>query len=439
VRYLPSGGLNKERIARQIAREDKIQEGLLAVLTAVEPCRTYDIFRNRDLQKLQLVPRVRKCLFLYHYFVDPIFGFMNARIQTWFPFSIQICLNGREWLAREMDREGLAYRREDNCFPWIADAEQAQTLMDRQLRTRWPELLRAIARRLNPDHGTIFPELELDYYWSVYQSEWASDLMFRNAENLAEIYPALVRHGIGAFSSPDVMRFLGQKPHWNLDQEIRTSFKDRVEGVRIKHWVGSNSAKLYDKGSILRAEATLQDPTPFKVYRAKEGDPDGPKAWRGLRAGIADLARRATISQAINDRYVEAMAAADTSIPVGRLAAEMTGPVRWQGRRMRGLRPWESEDLKLFRAVNDGKWTIHGFRNRDLQEMLFEGPAGSPQEQRRRSARVTRLIRLLRAHGLVKKEPRARRYSVTARGRETMTALLAAQDVTLENLRKLVA
>jgi len=59
---------------------------------------------------------------------------MNARIQSWFPFSIQICLNGREWLARQMDGLGLGYHRRDNCFLWIDQIDKAQELMDQQLQ-----------------------------------------------------------------------------------------------------------------------------------------------------------------------------------------------------------------------------------------------------------------------------------------------------------------
>ena len=100
--------------------------------------------------------RPRKCLYVYQYWRDPRLGWLNARIQTWFPFSIQICMNGREWLACQMDRAGLGYRKQDNCFPWVADWEQAQPLMDRQLQTKWPKLLDEIAGHLNPIHDEIF-------------------------------------------------------------------------------------------------------------------------------------------------------------------------------------------------------------------------------------------------------------------------------------------
>ncbi|NLY01718.1 MAG: hypothetical protein GXY83_37005 [Rhodopirellula sp.] len=76
---------------------------------------------------------------------------MSARIQTWFPFSIQVCINGGEWLSRRMDESGLQYERYDNSFPWIEDFAKAQTIMDRTHKINWPKTLDAVARRLNPD------------------------------------------------------------------------------------------------------------------------------------------------------------------------------------------------------------------------------------------------------------------------------------------------
>lgn len=274
IEYLYSSRTSKEDVARKIAQRDGVREGLIAVLRCLEPCMSYDIFRNRDTKRLELVSRPRKGLALYHYFIDPVFGFMHARIQTWLPFGIQICLNGREWLARLLDQAGLRYRRRENCFIGLGDVERAQRLMDRQLELAWPAALDRIARAINPAHGRMFEGFLADYYWSVHQSEWATDVMFRNSSALAAIYPALVQHGIQSFSSPDVMRFLGGKVHGAFQGEIVSDFKNRPEGVRIKHCVGHNSVKLYDKqGSVLRVETTINDPHGFKVFRPIEGRP----------------------------------------------------------------------------------------------------------------------------------------------------------------------
>ena len=141
VQYLSSSQTRKEDIARQIAANDRIRDGLICILTCVEPCKSYEIYRDRKIKKLVLMPRERKCLHYYHYWIDPHFGLMHARIQTWFPFTIQVCLNGREWLARQMDRKGVDYERRDNCFTKIGRIQMAQALMDSLQRLCWPQFL----------------------------------------------------------------------------------------------------------------------------------------------------------------------------------------------------------------------------------------------------------------------------------------------------------
>ena len=113
MRYLESSKTDKDAVARAIARKDGITEGLVALLKCVEPCVTYGIGPNPKTGTTQLRSELGRCLHLYYYLFDPVFGFMNARIQTWFPFSVQICINGREWLARQMDAAGLPYERLD--------------------------------------------------------------------------------------------------------------------------------------------------------------------------------------------------------------------------------------------------------------------------------------------------------------------------------------
>jgi hypothetical protein len=207
--------------------------------TCVETCQTFEVHRNAETKRLELESRLRKCLFLYHYSIHPVFGFMNARIQTWFPFSIQICLNGREWLARQMNAAGLPYLRQDNCFPWIEDFARAQELMNAQLRTNWPGELNGIARQLNPIHEEIFDRVPLAYYWSTFQSEWASDIVFREAVALKRLHPLLLRHALISFGSTEVLQFLARRVRQdgqvrrNFNGEVDTDLREPAEGVRI--------------------------------------------------------------------------------------------------------------------------------------------------------------------------------------------------------------
>jgi hypothetical protein len=134
--YLRSGASRKDVLIEDIRRRDAVSEGLIAVLSAVEPCRTWFVRGSRINKKLHLELGPGKCTHLYFYLIDPIFGLMHLRLQTWFPFLVQLCVNGREWLSRQLDAAALAYTREANCFTQLSDSLRVQQLLDEQLHMR---------------------------------------------------------------------------------------------------------------------------------------------------------------------------------------------------------------------------------------------------------------------------------------------------------------
>jgi hypothetical protein len=441
IAYLHNSVMDKEAWARMIAKRDGIEEGLIGVLKAVECCWSYEVGPNRAEKKLELRGRASKCLHYYHYFLDRKVGLVYVRLQTWFPFTVHVGMNGREWLARQMDQNGLDYRRRDNCFPWIEDWARAQQLMDEQLRTDWPGLLNRLLDQANPVLDIIDPSQPAPYYWSMDEGEWASDLAFRSPNLLAELAPRLFRHAWLNFDSGDVMRFLGNKavtqqgPHGNFTGEVVSDLKRRAEGMRIKHRLNGNWIKMYDKqGSVLRVETVINQTRDMKVYRAKEGDEDGDKSWQYLRKGVADIQRRAQISQAANERYVEALASVDETRSLAELAQTVCQPVLWQGKRSRALNPLAQEDGHLLEAVNRGEFAINGFRNRDLRRLLYTGTPSDQAEDRHRSAAIGRKLRLLRAHGLIHKIAKTHRYQLSPHGRDVINALLVARQASAANL-----
>lgn len=449
VRYLSSARESKEEIARAIARQDGISQGPICAFSAVEPCSTWRVAGDREAKRLCLQRAMRQCLFVYHYWMDARFGFMSARLQTWFPFTLSVFLNGREWLAQQMDGAGIEYQRADNCFPFIADFARAQALMDQQLTTDWSSVLDACALRIHPLFPTLFAHYPMRYYWTGFQSEWAMDIVFRDAERLKRLYPQLIHLGMVGLSSPDVMRFMDKKVTRNgkaagPSHEIVTDIKTRTEGVRIKHRLGKNSIKLYDKayadcGAVLRPEVTINDPGQFRVFRHKAGQDDGPMQWLEMRASVADLHRRAEVSQKAIDRYCTALARVDDTTTLRQLTASLEKRVKWNGRSLRALHPFEAEDLKLLQSVARGEFTINGLRNRDLQALLFPNPPANPDQARKRSAAVSRKLRLLRAHGVIHKLPHTHRYRVTDHGRLVLNAVLSAQRTTVQQLITLAA
>jgi len=118
-----------------------------------------------------------------------------------------------------------------------------------------------------------------------------------------------------------VLRFLGKRPR--VEQfhkaEILSHLGARAEGVRVKHALDRNSVKMYDKQqSVLRVETTINNTRQMKAFRASENNPDGLQSWQKLRKGVADLARRAEISQKSNERYLDALSATEYSSETSR-------------------------------------------------------------------------------------------------------------------------
>lgn len=442
VVYVNDPSARKEDMARRIADRDGIKEGLVCVLTAVEPCCSFDIQRNRERKKLELVSRWRKGLHCYHYFLHPQFGLMHMRLQTWFPFNLWCCVNGREWLARQLDQEGIGYMKRENCLVAVADVDRVQELANQQVQTEWAGVLGPIAAKAHPLHQTLFPDFPINYYWSCQDSEWASDVMFKNSGALAELYPHLIRHGMQQLSCQQVMRFLGRKVptvsghYGTFKGEVTSDIKHRPEGIRLKHYVNGNSVKMYDKqGSVLRIETTIIQPRDFKVFRGTAEDPDA-RQWRSMRKGVADMPRRAEVSQASNERYAAAMAAAKCSKSLKELTEGVCRRKVQEGRSARALNPMGAQDALLLETVNRGEFSINGFRNRDIRSHLYPDPTSDAKEQKRRSGRTTRLLRLLREHGLIKKVSKTHRYVLTDRGREIITTLLAARSADADKLLK---
>ena len=443
--YLHGSSQRKELLARDRARRDGLSVGLIGIWSVVEPCLTYFVRRDREQKKLDLRLEPGKCLHYYFYFQHEQLGLLHLRLQTWFPFTIHACINGRHWLARQLDQAGIGYVQRENCFTWVEDVAKAQALACAQLQSRWPALLQPLVEQCHPHAAELCHPLALSYYWSVSESEYATDVMFKSPAALARLYPALVHQGIQHFGSTDVLRFLGHKTqangrvHGNHQGEVLSSLKHRPEGLRLKHQANGNSIKLYDKqGSVLRVETTLNRPHQFRVYRASERDPEGKKRWQVLRKSVGDLHRRAEICEAINGRYLEALASVQAGQSAGEVARAVCRPVKQNGQRYRALNPWSEADAVLLEVISRGEWTVGGFRNRDVRAALYPGQADVTQA-RRQSGRVTRALARLRAHGIIKKVSGSYRYQLTRQGRIIVTALLAARQANVEKLMALAA
>jgi len=433
--YVPSAKQSKEKLAQQIMERDGIKEGLICVLECVEPCPSFSVRGDYQTKRLKLVAEIRKCAHFYFYYQHPEFGFMHVRLQSWLPLSIQVCLNGREYLARQMRKAGVGFVKAENCFTQIDNLAKAQQLLDRLLSLKWKRCLDPLARRVNP---WLDPKGEVvfwPYYWTIRESEFATDIMFRDRASLAEIYPALVNHAIQGMSCKDVLRFLGRRTNCRFNGEVTVNLRERLEGVRVKHWVEQNSIKMYDKvGRVLRIETTINNPEHLRIRRRTTRKGKTLARWVPMRKSIADTRRRAEISRAANERYLEALAVVGAPKPSCQLFDQVSKPVQRAGRNYRALRPISPEDSQLFQIITRGEFQFQGVRNQDLRNHLYPDLNRDPTCCRRQSSRITRSLRLLREHKLIFKVPKTNYYRLTNQGHQLMATALKFRQTELSLL-----
>ena len=413
------GYQRKEALIAEQIRTRRISEGLVAVLCCMETCRTVKLLHGSKRPRLVYSRRPQRVL--YFYFLDPEFGLVYVRVQTWFPFTIQVYINGHDWLARQMAHSQLGFVQEDNAFTQLDDPAAAQRLADRFPKLPWLTILDRWAKQFNPLLRQ--PWLKgRGYYWVIDQAEYSTDVLFRSRDELAKLYPRLLDHAALQFSAADIMTYLGRRLHPRFDGEVLTLCqKDRYPGARVKHRVKNNWLKMYDKfGLILRIETVINQPREFKVRRLRTRKGKRQMLWCPMNKGVANFYHYHAVARAANQRYLDALAVVDPPCATRKLLDRVCEPVKFHQRRRRGLNLLHADEQRLFRAAMLGEHRLHGLRNRDVALKLFGPPPKDPVVARRRCARVTRLLQLLRAHGLIAKIPHNHRYRITPNGEAIM-------------------
>ena len=421
----------KEELARELAVKDHIEEGLVCIFSVLEPCRSFSLVWKEGAPFIR--PAKRKCLFLYYYFLDRELGLIHVKLQTWFPFRIQIYVNGHEWLARKLARHGVKFLQHDNAFVRIEDLRRAQAFADGFASLPWVRILSRYAKRVNPLLATLLHSMQ--YYWATAQAELSTDVLFRRNEDLKELMPRLLEHSLVCFDASDVMSFLGRKLDGRFKGELvsdlrENELKGRLPGRRVKHRMKANWIKMYDKaGSILRIETVINQPELFRVRRRVRRNGKRVTQWVPMRKGVAWLFRYRDVAVACNLRYLNALAqVADPSAALRLLDRITTRHTNQRGRTVRPFNPLASADRDLFRALLAGEHLLHGFSNCDLRKRLQRLGALAPGDTRRQSSRTSRLLARLHSYGLIAKISRSRRWKASQDGLRVMSAALRLRE-----------
>ncbi|HYA85631.1 MAG TPA: helix-turn-helix domain-containing protein [Nitrospirota bacterium] len=419
IEFIRKKNFRKEDRIKEVLAKRGEQPGLVWIFSAMEPCATFKPWHDKQSGKTFLKPDQSKCLHYYFYVMDEELGLCYIRVPTWLPCRLQVYCNGHSWLALQLDRKGIAHKLIDNAFTEIGDWERAQKISDSWQARRLHWKLDEFTRRFCP----IIKHFGLAYHWSIDQAEYATDVVFKRQADLAAIYDNLIRTAIHTVKPDNIATFLGHKLHGNYQDEMGNRFNIRIEGTRIKHTMGPVSIKMYDKFSlILRIETTVNDVTFFKHYREVEHR-DGAREtkWASMQKTIYSLPALRELLTAANRRYLEFISTIDDPRSGNGKLQKLSRPSKDNDRSFPGFNFFDPDDQLLFETIARGEYNISGLQNKDLRRHLIH----------KTQTQISRQLKRLRLHGLIKKIGRTYKYYLTSFGKLVITTGLKLKNLVI--------
>ena len=419
IDYVRKKNFRKEDKVKAVLKERGDHPGLVWIFSALEPCTTYRPWHDKNSGRTYLRYDDGKCLHYYFYFIDEELGLCYVRVPTWCPFRLQFYCNGHNWLARQLERKKIRYTLLDNAFTALEDCAAGQALADSWDPSFLHRKLDEFAQRYCP----ILKQIEESYHWSLDEAEYATDIVFHRQADLQAIYGNLIRTAIHTVKPDDIATFLGKKLHGNYQDEMGSRYNVRIEGTRVRHSMGMASIKMYDKfGQILRIETTAKDISFFKHYReVEQRNGEAVMKFAPMKKTIYSLGALRELLSAANRRYLEFLSAIDDpSNGIDKLN-KITRTIHEEARSYRGFNFFDQDDEALFLALMRGEFTISGVQNKALR-------ARFPQYS---SAQMSRILRRLRTHGLIKKASHCYKYYLTVLGKQVVALGLKLKELVI--------
>lgn len=404
IEFIRKKNFRKEKRVKEILQKRGMQPGLVHIFSAMETCTSYQPWHDKKTGQTYLKYDSGKCLHYYFYFIDKLLGLCYLRVPTWSPFRLQFYFNGHSFLAARLAKRGVEFEQLENAFTRISNFPLANEIAENLLMEKIHRRLDEAAKQYCPVVGKI----PVFYRWSIMQAEYATDIVFNKREHLQAFYPALLEILIHSVKPENIATFLGKKLTGHYQGEIASSLQTRILGTRIKYEMGPVSLKMYDKfGLILRIEVTVNDVSFFRQYRdVYRRDGSSERKWTKMKKGLYSLAFLQKLLKSSNERYLEFLSQIETpEAGVVRLE-QCTQPKTENGHSYKGFNFFSKQDSYLLRLLLRGEHFITGFTNKMLRQLL----SGT------NTAKMSRLLKRLRVHGLVKKTASRYKYYLTATG-----------------------
>jgi len=399
-------GARKEELVAPYYRQYAAAEGVVCILTSVEAGRTFVSYTPRypppgQDPHYRLLHAARKRFVHYYFYVlDPVLGPMSLRVATFLPFTLACFLNGHSFLAQELTRRGVAFRKDDNAFLAVADLAALEAasarLTPRLLEQRCDHWARRLAPAFSAAERAALP---LGYRYSIAQIELATDVIFRRSAPLRALFRRATELGVLLGGADRTTHLFGRRITRRYGGKLQTVLDRRNEGQPIlRSYYRSSFVKQYEKGDrLLRTETCLNNTYDLGIGRRLEHLPE-------LRERMA----------ATNTRYLDAQAEVLASTVDGGALAALARPVVVGRRRVPGLKLEDERVLRLLEGLLHPGTFVADWTTREVHARLLTRHRLAEEAYRLGQLRYD--LGKLRAHGLVERLVPSRRYRLTGRG-----------------------
>jgi len=414
-----SGAFRKDDRIAEIIAERGSHEGLVHVFSALELSATYSPWHDKSTGKTFFKNEQTKCLHYYFYFIDRELGLCFIRVPTIAPFKGTIYFNGHNLLESKLKKQGIDHEKIDNAFTYISDFSEAQRLSDNIKVEDIHSAFDAFTARYCP----LPTDWELRWNYTIGQVEYATDIVFKNGETLKPVYDNIIKTAMHTVTPDDIANFLGKRFSVLFEGEAGSRYNKRILGTRIKHQMGEISVKIYDKfGSVLRIEVTSNNVSKLKSFRdVNKRDGTTETKMAPVKKSIYSLFVLTQIFKNATRRYLEFISSFDDPSDGLKKLDKVVEPVKENNRNYRGFNFFSKEDERILVTISDGKFTLKGITNKELRKMMPEKSSGQ----------LSRILKRLRLHGLIKKVGKTYKYYLTVLGRHIILSGLKFKNMSL--------
>lgn len=394
-------GQRKDDVAQQYLAAFTGEEGVLFVGKAQEKASVFRTEKRRDAAGKTYPWIIRSTAMPNHYYVyilDRDFGPLFIKFCSYFPYPAKLCLNGHEWLKRQLTHREIPFEPLDNGIRSSAEAGRVQRIADTLDAAKIDAVFRKWLRRVPHPFAPAHRAAGYRYQLSVLQAEFALTQVLDRPLTGRCFFEEVIRENLD-LGRPDQMQLIFNR---RVTRRTPGSFRTRVltDGVVPSLHVQYKKSKVkqyHKEGQALRTETTINDTYDFTIGRALHNLP-------ALRE-IGFAANRRLL-------HVESLSH-DCLIGEDALDA-VTHPVVVQDQRAAGLRFGDRRVHALMHALCLFALAPTGFRHRELRthvaQLLGRDPAAYA------AGPMTYDLRRLRLHGLIERVPRSHRYRITATG-----------------------